>query len=164
MTPPEVYDDAIEPELAAELEAVILARAEPGKPYPGGANRGGWKSGVDLFAWPEPPFQILRARIAAMLEAAGGFAPGNAWTVVNRNGSWHGRHRHGVPLMGILFITSGHPAVPTIFECNGGEIEIDPRPGRLVLCGDMFHRVPIYSGSAPRIVIAFDARIGKAMT
>jgi len=161
VTPPEVYDDAIEPELATELEAAILARAEPGRPYPGGANRGGWKSSIDLFSWPEAPFQTLRQRISMVLEVAGGFSIGGAWAVVNRDGSWHGRHRHGVPLMGILFVAPGDPPVPTIFECNGGEIPIDPARGRLVLAGDLYHRVPVYSGHAPRVVVAFDARIAK---
>jgi hypothetical protein len=167
---PEVFDDAIGPELVAGLERAVLTRAEPGRPYPGGANRGGWKSGVDLFSWPDPSVGLLRSIVAAHLALFGGFAIGNAWAVVNRNGSWHGRHRHGVPIMGILFVASGDPSVPTVFETGPSvathavlvaeRVEVMPEPGRLVLCGDLYHYVPVYRGVSPRIAIAFDGKIG----
>ena len=71
MKPPEIFDDAIAPELCPSFEASILARAQPGRPYPGGANRGGWKSGVDLFSWPDRAIQIVRGRVAALLSIVG---------------------------------------------------------------------------------------------
>jgi hypothetical protein len=157
--PPEIFDDAIEPELVLELKDAILDRAKPGVPYPGGANRGGWKSSVDLFDWPERGFQRLRGKLAAVLDAAGGFALGNAWAIVNKAGSYHGRHRHGVPLMGILFVAPGDPAVPTIYEHGAQIIEVAPAAGRLVLAGDLMHSVPPYYGKSPRIVIAFDSKL-----
>ena len=64
--------------------------------------------------------------------------------------------------MGILFVTSGDPPVPTVFETGpASRVEVEPKAGRLVLCGDLFHFVPVYPGTAPRIVIAFDGR-GRA--
>lgn len=156
---PEVHDDAIELDTLAEVEAAILARAQPGRPYPGGANRGGWKSSVDLLRWPGVAIGALSIAIE-MLLAERGFALGNAWAVVNRDGSYHGRHRHGTPVMGIAFIASGDPMVPTVFEVPpGGEVRVDPIPGRVVLCGDLYHSVPVYGGSTPRIVVAFDGKV-----
>jgi hypothetical protein len=155
---PEVHDGIIGPSIIGQLKDAVMARAEPGRPYPGGANRGGWKSGVDLFSWPDAAVRALYDIIGAVL-SRDGYRVGNAWAVVNRNGSYHGRHRHGVPLMGLVFVASGNPAVPTVFEIGKAEVvEIEPRPGRLVICGDLYHHVPVYVGSTPRIAIAFDAR------
>jgi hypothetical protein len=162
VNPPEIIDGAIEEDTLAGVGAAILARAKPGTPYPGGANRGGWKSSVDLWAWPEIAVQWLRMRIQTLLIERG-FVPGNAWAVVNRNGSWHGRHRHGVPIMGIAFIASGDPPIPTVFEVGAGHnVEVPPVPGRIVLCGDLYHHVPVYNGSTPRIVVAFDGKRAHA--
>lgn len=156
---PEVINGAVDADTLGQLEAGILVRAKPGTPYPGGANRGGWKSSVDLLSWPGVAFERLRDLIRRLL-ADRGYEPRSAWAVVNRNGSYHGRHRHGVPIMGILFVASGDPMVPTVFEIGAGRTEVDPIPGRIVLCGDLWHYVPTYRGQSPRIVVAFD---GKAV-
>jgi hypothetical protein len=157
VNPPEIFDGAIDNETIVGLERAILGRAEPGRPYPGGANRGGWKSGVDLLSWPEPAIGKLRGVICGMLDRRG-FSVGGAWSVVNKNGSWHGRHRHGTPIMGIAFVTSGDPRVPTVFEVGHRYVEVEPIPGRIVLCGDLYHYVPVYHGGMPRIAVAFDGR------
>jgi len=162
MMAPEIFDHALSIDVLDDLEVAVLSRAQPGRPYPGGANRGGWKSGTDLLSWPEPAIGTLKHKIAALLDICGGYKVGSSWAVVNKNGSYHGRHRHGAPIMGILFVASGDPMVPTIFEVDGRPIEIEPVRGRLVLSGDLYHWVGVYSGSSPRIAIAFDAKLGAA--
>lgn len=155
---PEIHDDVLLGDELDDLEDAILMRAKPGAPYPGGANRGGWKSTVDLLSWPGLIFSKVKL-VLALLLADKRYEPRSAWAVVNRNGSYHGRHRHGVPIMGILFVTSGDPPVPTVFETeHGANIEVFPKPGRVVLCSDLYHWVPRYSGELPRIVVAFDGK------
>lgn len=153
---PLVYDD-VRPELCVALEQVILARmqADRGRKI-GSLNVGGWKSSEDFFSWPDAAVQEFRATIVEMV---GAWSP-VAWTMVNRAGSHHPRHQHPIAtLVGIYYVTTGNPATPTIFECGGSELEVEPHPGRLVLSpGSMWHRVPRYAGDAPRITIAFDVR------
>lgn len=153
--PPVIFDE-IALDLVPALRAVIAACARPGTPYPGGANRGGWKSRVDFLDWNAPVLRDFKTRIENLLE---GQAIGSSWAIVNRDGSHHGRHRHGARTSGIYYVSTGDPAVPTMFEVGELEVEVPPKVGRLVLFGDLFHRVPIYGGTEPRIVIAFDVKM-----
>jgi len=155
---PIIYDGAL-PELCPELEQIILGRmqADRGR-RTGSINVGGWKSGEDFFQWPDPEVQQLRQMIADTLGARSPVA----WAMVNRLGSHHPRHQHRVAVLtGIYYVTAGSPEAitPTVFECEDGDLEVDPHPGRLVILrGDMWHRVPIYPGELPRITVAFDVR------
>ena len=160
-----IFFDGVRPELCAPLEQTILARMQRdrGRSRVGSLNVGGWKSGEDFFEWPDAAVQELRQTIVARIGARSPVA----WTMVNRAGSHHPRHQHrAANLVGVYYVTAGSPdtITPTVFECDGGrsgryELEIDPHPGRLVLCpGAMWHKVPIYRGEAPRITIAFDVR------
>ncbi len=155
---PIVYDGVL-PELCPALEQVILGRMQGDRGRrTGSINVGGWKSGEDFFLWAHPAVQQLREAIA---EAVGAPSP-VAWAMVNRAGSHHPRHQHRVAILtGIYYVTTGsqEAITPTVFECEGGELEIDPYPGRLVILrGDMWHHVPRYPGDLPRITIAFDVR------
>lgn len=157
---PPIIHDEIALDLVDSLRAIILACAGPPTPYPGGANRGGWKSRTDFLRWNAPALEVFRARIEGALD---GNQIGSSWCVVNKAGSHHGRHRHGAPISGVYYVTCGDPLVPTIFELGAhgiaAEIAIEPRVGRLVLFGDLFHRVPVYAGTEPRITIAFDVKM-----
>ena len=157
--------DGIRPELCAPLEQTILARMQRdrGRSKVGSLNVGGWKSGEDFFAWPDAAVQELHKEIVARIGAQSPVA----WTMVNRAGNHHPRHQHrAAKLVGVYYVTAGSPdaITPTVFECvdkRSGryEVEIDPHPGRLVLCrGETWHRVPVYAGDLPRITIAFDVR------
>jgi len=157
---PLVLDD-ISVDLCPELERIILERMRTDRRSTASLNVGGWKSTENFFAWPDAPVQELRRAIVA--EAG---AEPVAWAMVNRAGSHHPRHQHRIAsLSGVYYVAPGDPLAPTIFECGGDargkgyEIEVDPHPGRLVLCpGVMWHRVQAYTGEAPRITIAFDVR------
>jgi hypothetical protein len=91
-----------------------------------------------------------------------------AWAMVNRAGSHHPRHQHRIAtLSGVYYVTAGSPdaITPTVFECpcdgrgDPYELEVDPHPGRLVVCrGEMWHWVRPYPGELPRITVAFDVR------
>lgn len=168
--PLRIYEDVC-PELAPFLRDTILERAAH-FPSQGSNNVHGWKSSTDLFEWPEPEIASLRD---AIFERFGACPIG--WAMVNRAGSYHKRHRHGLTYQcGVYYVTTGEPAVPTIFEieqsiklasdrwtgkefatCN--ETFVDPLPGRLVMfSGSTWHRVPIYEGTEPRISIALEVR------
>lgn len=162
---PLVRDD-VRPELCSQLERVILDRMQNDRRRTASINVGGWKSSEDFFSWPDAAVQELRRTIIAEV----GVSP-VAWTMVNRNGSHHPRHQHRIAILtGIYYVTTGNidALVPTVFECpcdsRAGrgehyELEVEPHPGRLVLCrGETWHRVPVYAGELPRITIAFDVR------
>jgi Putative 2OG-Fe(II) oxygenase len=155
---PIVYDGVL-PELCPVLEQVILGRMQVDRGRrTGSINVGGWKSGEDFFQWSDPAVQQLRQTIADMLGARSPVA----WAMVNRAGSHHPRHQHRVAVLtGIYYVTAGsqEAITPTVFECEDGDLEVEPYPGRIaILRGDMWHRVPIYPGDLPRITIAFDVR------
>ena len=149
--------DGILSELCPALEQVILRRSQTDRSTQS-LNIGGWKSGEDFFAWPDAAVQTLRRWIVAELGAPSVVA----WAMVNRAGSQHPRHQHRVAILtGVYYVTSGSEdaITPTVFECEGGNLEVEPHPGRLALFrGDTWHAVPTYSGNDPRITIAFDVR------
>jgi uncharacterized protein (TIGR02466 family) len=174
---PVVFDD-VRPELCPGLEQVILDRMQRDRGRRvGSINIGGWKSSEDFFAWRDEAVQVLRQTIVDQV----GVSSLVAWVMVNRAGSQHPRHQHRAAILsGVYYVTAGSPdaITPTIFECpcdgrsaprpgeprvgNGGpryELEVEPHPGRLVLCrGEMWHRLPPYTGEQPRITVAFDIR------
>lgn len=155
---PIVYDGVL-PELCPALEQIILDRRQNDRGRKvGSINVGGWKSGEDFFSWPHEAVQRLRQ---ALVEMVGARAP-VGWAMVNRAGSHHPRHQHPIAVLtGIYYVAAGSPdaITPTVFELEGGELEVDPHPGRLALFrGDHWHRVPRYAGDLPRITIAFDVR------
>jgi hypothetical protein len=163
---PLVFDDVL-PEICAALEQVILHRMQTDRRRTASLNVGGWKSAEDFFAWPDAAVQALRQMIVDEL----GSPRPVGWAMVNRVGSHHPRHQHrNAILTGIYYVAAGSEdsITPTIYECEGDppgksssryELEIEPHPGRLVICrGETWHRVPIYPGELPRITIAFDVR------
>jgi len=174
---PVVFDGVL-PEICPALEQIILGRMQNDRGRKvGSINVGGWKSGEDFFQWADLAVQQLRETITDMVGARLPIA----WAMVNRAGSQHPRHQHRAALLsGVYYVTAGSAdaITPTIFECpcDGGpgrfvsaarptrrvdrySLEIEPHPGRLVLCrGEMWHRLPSYPGDLPRITIAFDVR------
>ena len=170
--PKPVIFDGVRPELCSALAEIILGRmqADRGRKT-GSINVGGWKSGEDFFSWPDPPVQELRQ---ALVGAVGGGRSWVGWAMVNRAGSQHPRHQHRMAILtGIYYVAAGNAVAvtPTVFECpcdgrmqgsDRYELEVDPHPGRLVICrGETWHRVPRVpscSGDEPRITIAFDVR------
>lgn len=158
--------DGIHLEIVPFLRDTILERAKR-SPSQGSNNVGGWKSSADLFAWPGEEIRTLRDAIIDQLRIAPLSLHG--WAMVNRTGSEHKRHTHGLQYTcGVYYVSPGDPAVPTIFEIQNwetskvidlGEKDIAPLQGRLVLfSGATWHRVPKYNGIEPRISIAFEAR------
>ena len=171
--PKPVIFDGVRPELCPALAEIILGRMQGDRGRKTGSiNVGGWKSGEDFFSWSDAPVQELRQ---ALIGAVGGRSIGGrswvGWAIVNRAGSRHPRHQHRVAILtGIYYVAVGNmgAVTPTVFECpcdgrlQGNdcyELEVDPHPGRLVVCrGETWHRVPSCSGDDPRITIAFDVR------
>jgi hypothetical protein len=155
---PVVYD-GVRPDLCPALEQIILGRMQRARGRKvGSINVGGWKSGEDFFAWPDEAVQTLRETIVGMIGARSPVG----WTMVNRAGSYHPRHQHPIAtLTGIFYVTAGSPeaVTPTVFECEDGDLEVDPHPGRLALFpGTLWHSLPSYPGNLPRITVAFDVR------
>ena len=150
--------DGFHPELCPALAEVILRRSQINRSTKS-LNVGGWKSTEDFFSWPDAAVHEL---CRAVVDYVG--APSLvAWAMVNRAGSHHPRHQHRIAsLTGIYYVTAGSEdaITPTVFECvDGHKLEVDPHPGRLAIFrGEVWHAVPVYSGDAPRITIAFDVR------
>jgi hypothetical protein len=165
-----VVFDGVRPDLCPTLEQIILdqMQRDRGRSQVGSINVGGWKSTEDFFAWPYEAVQALRQTI---VDTVGASTP-VAWAMVNRAGSQHPRHQHrAATLAGVYYVTAGSPdaITPTVFECPcdvrlargtaSYELEVDPHPGRLVICrGETWHRLPPYTGELPRITVAFDVR------
>ncbi len=149
--------DSLCPELCPDLARIICQRVKISRST-ATLNVGGWKSGEDFFAWPDPAVQELRRLVVSTV----GSSRLVAWTMVNRAGSQHPRHQHRVALLtGVYYVAIGNEEAltPTIFEYPGGELKVEPRLGRLALFrGEVWHRVPIYRGDLPRITVAFDVR------
>jgi len=160
--PIQIYDD-VATELLPGIAAEILERyAASTSSYPS-LNQGGWKSGEDLFDWRDAP------SIAALRTVIGEHIGLDeikrrrviGWAMLNAGGSFHPTHNHKTAIQtGIYYVTPGDPPTPTIFELAAGDdLEVEARPGRFVLFpGNLWHRVPAYHGTAPRITIAFDVR------
>lgn len=153
---PLVFDN-LRPDLCTELAQIILHRMKIERRSTASLNVGGWKSPETFFSLPDAAVQELRSAIVEMV----GASP-IGWVMVNQRGSHHPRHQHTIArLVGVYYVTAGSEdaITPTIFETAHGELEVDPHPGRLVLCpGEMWHMVPKYEGDDPRITIAFDIR------
>jgi len=155
-----VFFDGVRPDLCPALERIILGRmqSDRGGRKVGSINVGGWKSSEDFFAWPDLAVQEIRQAFTEIV----GAKTQVGWTMVNRAGSQHPRHQHRAAiLVGVYYVAAGSPnaITPTVFERPEGELEVDPHPGRLVLCrGETWHRLPIYPGELPRITIAFEVR------
>jgi hypothetical protein len=156
--------DGVVPELCPGLAQIILQRQQRDRSTKS-LNVGGWKSTEDFFMWPEAPVQAL---LQAVLAETGRVRL-TSWAMVNRAGSHHPRHQHrAARLTGVFYVAGGSAdaIVPTIYECEvpleqgrrgSYEIEVEPHPGRLVICrGEMWHRLPVYAGAEPRIAIVFD--------
>lgn len=159
--------DGVRPDLCAPLEQIILARMQNDHGRRAGSlNVGGWKSAEDFFSWPDAAVQQLRQAVVE-ITGAGARSP-VGWAMVNRAGSHHPRHQHRIAsLSGVYYVNAGSPnaITPTVFECpcdgrdKQYELEVDPHPGRLVVCrGETWHWVRPYPGDQPRITIAFDVR------
>ena len=155
-TEPLIFDGVL-PEICPALERVILHRSKTQRSTKS-LNVGGWKSTEDFFSWSDAAVQRLRQLIT---EQTGARNP-VGWAMVNRAGSQHPRHQHRIAVLtGIYYVTAGseEAITPTVFEFPGGELEIEPHPGRLVIFrGETWHRVPPYPGELPRITVAFDVR------
>ena len=168
----EIHDD-VHPEICEPLRELALDRAAR-FPSGGSNNIGGWKSDEGFL---DLPVQCVRVLLVHLMTRLGHRPLG--WAMVNRNGSVHKRHRHGLQYQcGVYYVTPGDPAMPTIFETATHvmaasavlsptqrrpitilPVEVVPVPGRLVLFpGSMWHSVPRYDGTAPRISIAFEVR------
>jgi len=163
--PIQIFDD-VRRDLLPMLEREILARIEAQRGSFPSLNQGGWKSSEGAFEWESAP--AMRALRATICDHLGGAGIGslahnrpNAWAMVNRAGSFHPTHRHQTAIRaGVYYVSPGNPPTPTIFELATGEdLPVEAKPGRLVIFpGNLWHRVPVYSGDAPRITIAFDLR------
>lgn len=152
-----VVHESVRLDLVDDVRRAIVARSS--SPSTASLNVGGWKSGEDFFAWPDPAVRELHDTLR---EVVGG-SPIVGWAMVNRAGSSHPRHTHeGASVSGIYYVDPGEVrwTTPTVFElAGGGEVYVDPLAGRLVVFpSSTWHRVPKYHGTADRITVAFDAR------
>jgi hypothetical protein len=144
-------------EINAALAAEILDRSERAPSHPS-HNQGGWRSGDDLLDWPLVVEIGLVGFVRSGLWVALDDRPTitKAWAVVNRRGSYHGRHRHTARWSAIYYVTTG--GASTIFESSDGEFKIEPVAGLLTIFpSELWHRTEPHFEDAPRITIAFDA-------
>ena len=155
---PIVIDDVRIDLLSALREIILAAAADKRRASAGSSNVGGWKSSTDFLSWPDrdsaPTRNGIRYELEHRARAMVDAPILRSWAMVNRRGSYHRWHRHGMACSGIYYVAG--QCVPTVFRINGDEVHVLPRDGRLVLFGDLDHSVPMYDGDEPRITIAFD--------
>jgi hypothetical protein len=157
-------DDASD--LNAALAIIILTR-EASSPGLTVSNVGGWHSTADFLDWDGSPVRDLRERIAAAAARVGArdFAV-HAWANVLRSGDYHDAHRHGEAVWsGVYWVDAG--------QGLGGELKfarereahsVAPRAGlMLIFPGFLLHSVEPYTGSRPRISVAFNLA-GRQLT
>jgi hypothetical protein len=148
------------------LRSEILQRSVQGPSHPS-HNQGGWRSREDALDWPLPEIALLREHIetaVADVQTATGMRlrqpfKFRAWAIVNRDGSYHGRHVHGMSIWsGIFYLDGDATSARTIFETTP-EVRITPVPGLMVIFPSMtWHSVEPHHGHEPRVTIAFDAQ------
>lgn len=145
--------------LNEELSAEVLHRAATEPSHPS-FNRGGWRSGEDMLAWPIPAVSALlglvREAFASVSPATRRARTWRAWCLVNRGGSRHARHRHTGEWSGIYYATTS--SGDTVFEAPAGIERVTPEAGLLVISpSHVFHSVDPCFDEAPRITVAFEA-------
>ncbi|MGH7177178.1 MAG: hypothetical protein ACREJC_07355 [Tepidisphaeraceae bacterium] len=141
-----------------ELYDAILLRAQCEPSYPS-HNRGGWRSDEELLTWPVPAIEHLRDLVRSAFDEITNTRrkKWRAWAIVNRDGSYHGRHKHSGEWTGIYYVTSG--SSETVFEFPDRIERVTPEAGLLVISpSSVTHFVETCSDSAPRVTIAFEAR------
>jgi len=125
------------------------------------SNVGSWHSAPDLPSWEDDGVAELIDRIASVAEGVGaGEMRMQAWANVMRAGHHHLAHRHGEAVWsGVYYIEAGDTnSGGVITFAQGREVErVAPRAGLLLLFpGDLLHSVATYTGTAPRISVAFN--------
>lgn len=159
---PHVIDDVMF-ELTSDLATLVLSHTH--EQSLASHNVGGWRSSDKFFDWPDPAIQTFVATLSRDFLLG---CKASGWAMVNRHGSHHARHNHGGcgVLSGVFYVDPGGGSSPgTVFEIPQIEqpavdLEVPAKRGRLVLFpSGMWHRVPIYYGSKPRITIAFNVYI-----
>lgn len=154
--------------LLDSLREEILRREQLAPSYPS-HNVGGWRTPEDLLDSPCAAITQLRDRITRAVAQVDSrpFAL-RAWAVVNRAGSYHKRHIHGNGAIwsGIYYVAPGDaPSARTCFELPEGAQHITPEPSLMVVFpASLWHSVEPHHGTAPRITIAFDARLDQRLT
>lgn len=149
----------------AGLHADLLAevyRREASTPSHPTHNRGGWRSGTDVLTWPVSGIELfaahLRARVAALPHSwmLPPLRTWRAWAVVNRAGSFHGRHIHPqATVAGVYYLTDGGAA--TVFELAPVACVVPEAGGLVLFAPRTWHRTEPHTDAAPRVTIAFDA-------
>lgn len=145
-----------------ELRRLILRLAESGAPSYPTMNVGGWKTDEKFFETPH--HTVMRLKMELERHVLG--LKFDGWAMVNREGTYHPRHQHtNVLLSGIYYVDPGDPPLPTRFETEEFDtgraltFVADCAPGTLVTFPEgVWHHVPIYNGTRPRITIALNAK------
>jgi hypothetical protein len=143
-----------------QIARAVLAREarEPGLAV---SNVGGWHSSPDLPIWEDEGIADLIDRIGTVTEGVGaGGMRMQAWANVMRAGGYHLAHRHGEAVWsGVYYVEAGDAdSGGAITFARGREVErVVPRAGLLLLFpGELLHSVATYTGTAPRISVAFN--------
>ena len=143
-----------------DLSRLILTMSESGAPSYPTMNVGGWKSDEKFFDTPHHAVMHLKMELEPYLLGM----KYDGWAMVNRSGSYHTSHQHtNVLLSGVFYVYPGDPSTPTVFDVDldGKRAKFTPNvsPGTLITFPEgMWHSVPIYRGSRPRITIVLNAK------
>ncbi len=150
----------VDDDLLAEVACAILARAvrDPGIEV---SNVGGWHSAPTLLDWEEASIQrVMAAVVDAVAVWCGDARRMQAWATVMRAGAYHLAHRHGDAVWsGVLYVHAGDAGAGgriTFAQRDQARI-ITPRDGQLlVFPGHLLHSVETYTGTTPRVTVAFN--------
>ncbi len=158
-----IYERRWPPDTCGFHQAVLQAILAREARYPGlrVSNVVGWHSQADLTTWTEDGVAGMVERIADdAARACEGMGRVQAWANVMREGAYHLAHRHGeADWSGVYYLDAGTPGCGgRITFARGGDARtLAPETGlMLIFPGDLLHSVELYTGTTPRVSVAFN--------
>lgn len=145
-----------------QLRDELIQRSQQQPSYPS-HNRGGWRSGPDLFTWAFEPARWLQTQVVERLREIG-FETHEivGWGVVNQKGAHHLRHCHSTMYRwsGVYYLDTGSTA--TVFEISQDPnqiVRVCPQVNHMVVFPvTAWHSVEPCTDAGYRVTVAFDAR------
>ncbi len=134
----------------------ILGLWKSGIPSYPSMNVDGWKTDEKFFESDNAAVQGLRRELSRLMLGLNF----DGWAMVNTQGCQHPRHQHtNVLLSGVYYVDPGDPPTSTVFDDIGLPYAPIVHPGVFITFPEgVWHQVPVYRGTRPRITIVINAK------